>query len=65
MTPPAQVNARLRSEVSQLRSLEQAWAVKLRAAEDRAGVAERISLDTQRQCEAAAVTITRLIEENR
>ena len=55
----------MRVEVGQLRGLEQAWGIRLRAAEDRASAAEHVSLDIRRQCESAAGTITRLIEENR
>ena len=62
---PVQGNSRLRVEVGQLRGLEQAWGIRLRAAEDRASAAEHVSLDIRRQCESAAGTITRLIEENR
>jgi hypothetical protein len=60
-----QDNAKLKVEVGQLRSLEETWTVRLMAAEDRARAAERVALDVQKQCEAAALTITRLIDENR
>lgn len=39
--------------------------MRLRAAEDRVAVAEGMALDMRKQCDAAAVTISRLIDENR
>ena len=38
--------------------------MRVRAAEDRAAAAEGVSLDMQRQCESAAGTISRLIDES-
>eukprot|EP00955_Chlamydomonas_euryale_P069316 360404-Chlamydomonas_euryale.AAC.2 len=43
----------------------QALRVEAQAAQDRAAAAEQVGLDFRRQCEAAAVTLTRLIDENK
>ncbi|GAX81340.1 hypothetical protein CEUSTIGMA_g8771.t1 [Chlamydomonas eustigma] len=59
-----QDKAKLKVEVGQLRGLEETWTVRLRAAEDRVRAADRVALDVQKQCEAAANTISRLIDEN-
>lgn len=52
------------AELSKRSAMEESWKVQLRAADDKAGAAGHVALDLQRQCEAAAATIGRLIGEN-
>ncbi|MEW5299707.1 MAG: hypothetical protein WDW36_002697 [Sanguina aurantia] len=52
------------AELSKRGAMEESWKVQLRAADDKAGAAGHVALDLQRQCEAAAATIGRLIGEN-
>lgn len=55
----------LPGQVQALQEQESGFKVRLRAAEDRVAVAEGMALDMRKQCDAAAVTISRLIDENR
>ncbi|GIM17192.1 hypothetical protein Vretimale_19710 [Volvox reticuliferus] len=54
----------LRSDLTRLAATEEMHRVTARAAEDRARAAELVSLDVRRQCDQAARTIGRLIDEN-
>ncbi|GFR46922.1 hypothetical protein Agub_g8569, partial [Astrephomene gubernaculifera] len=54
----------LRGELHRAAAAEESHRVALRAAEDRCRAAELVGLDARRQCERAAGTIERLIEEN-
>ncbi|GIL47782.1 hypothetical protein Vafri_3967 [Volvox africanus] len=54
----------LRADLTRLAATEEMHRVTARAAEDRARAAELVSLDVRRQCDQAARTIGRLIDEN-
>ncbi|KAG1660710.1 hypothetical protein FOA52_014330 [Chlamydomonas sp. UWO 241] len=56
--------AQLEADNARLRSQEHAFRVEAAGASDRASASEQVSLDFRRQCEAAAGTISRLIDEN-
>lgn len=63
-TPGAQEIEVLRGDLSRMAVAEEAARVTVRAADDRARAAELVCLDVRRQCDQAARTIGRLIDEN-
>ncbi len=63
-TPGTQEIEALRGDLSRMAVAEEAARVTVRAADDRARAAELVCLDVRRQCDQAARTIGRLIDEN-
>lgn len=61
---PPQDNEALSAHVSRCMARDDQLEVSLRAAHDRARVAEAQSLDLTKQCEQAAATLGRLIDSN-